>query len=44
MYGDDIGDLSVSLEFDNTIPSTPTWLQVGGDDDGDWKNVQINIR
>lgn len=43
MYGDDIGDLSVLLEFDNIIPSTPTWLKVGGDDDGDWKNVQINI-
>ena len=44
MHGEDVGDLSVYLEFDNKIPTTPLWSKVGGDEEGDWKNMQINVR
>jgi len=43
MYGDDVGELSVFLEFNNTIPSTPLWSKVGGDKRGSWNKERIDI-
>ena len=44
MYGDDVGELSVFLQFNNTIPSTPLWSKIGGDKRGSWNKERIDIR